>query len=239
MGKSTVSLESDRPAMRSIEPWARGGRQLLSDDARARLAGIASIAQFEKGAVIYREGDPADAIFTINAGVVTAYRKAGKGSEHIVAFLFPGDLFGLAEDGGYANSVRAAASGTAYRLPLPALRNQLSKDTELVSHIVCTLCRELRQAQGHALLLGRRSAKSKLAMFLQFLQQRQAARGEQMTEIALPMSRSDIAGYVGLTLPALSRAFHSLAARGIIKSRSLRQVSIADRNAFDELLLAS
>jgi CRP/FNR family transcriptional regulator, anaerobic regulatory protein len=74
-------------------------------------------------------------------------------------------------------------------------------------------------------------------MFLQFLEQLQGARGEKTAEIYLPMSRSDIGEYIGTTLAAVSRAFRTLTARGIIKVRDRRHVKIVDRNTFDKITL--
>jgi CRP/FNR family transcriptional regulator len=101
--------------------------QLLTDDERARLAVMASIVRFKKGEIIYREGDRADAVFNIIRGVVTAYKEAPDGTEHIVAFLLPDDLFGLSAERRYANSTKAITPVAAYRLPITALRSHLSK----------------------------------------------------------------------------------------------------------------
>ena len=209
--------------------------QLLTDDERARLAVLASIVRFKKGEVIYREGDSADAIFNIITGVVTAYREGPGGSEHVVAFLLPDDLFGLSAERMYANSTRAITAVTAYRLPVSVLRSRLSKHAELEFHVICKLCQELRQAQRHAFLLSQKSAVTKLAMFLQMIEQLQIARGEQTAEIYLAMNRSDIGKYIGTTLAAVSRAFRSLNTRGVIKVRNRRHVRITNRSAFEKI----
>jgi CRP-like cAMP-binding protein len=209
--------------------------QILTDEERARLALIASVVRFKKGAVIYREGDPADSVFNIISGVIKAYRSARDGREHITGFLFPEDMFGLSEEGTYTNSIKAVTSVTAYRLPVSLLRPRLSQDADLEYHVICKLCQELRQAQHHGFLLARRQARSKLAMFLQFMEQLQAARSEPTSEIYLPMDRSDISEYVGMSLPAVSRAFLSLATSGIIRVRNRRHVKIVDRQAFERL----
>ena len=226
------------PAIRALDPWAPTGghaQQLLTDDERARLAVVASIVRFKKGEVIYRENDQADAVFNITSGVVASWKNAPDGREHIVAFLFPDDLFGLSAEGRYANSTKAMTAVIAYRLPVAALRSRLKKDAELEFHVICKLCEELRQTQRHAFLLSERKATSRLAMFLQLIEQLQIARGEQTAEIYLPMNRSDISEYVGLTLAAVSRAFRSLTMRGIIKNRDRRHVRIVDRSAFEKI----
>jgi CRP-like cAMP-binding protein len=96
-------------------------RQWLTADERARLAVMASVVQFKKGEVVYREGDRSGAIFSIISGVVSSYKKVPGGGEHIVAFLLSDDLFGLCEEGRYINSTKAIVPVTAYSLPVIAL----------------------------------------------------------------------------------------------------------------------
>jgi CRP-like cAMP-binding protein len=237
MAKRSSLLDEQGPAIWAVDPWipAGGMHQLLTADERFRLAAIASIVQFKKGAVIYREGDHVDAIFNIIRGVVTTYRKAPNGSEHIAAFLLADDLFGLSEEGRYINSAKAITPVTVYRLPVIALRSYLCKSAELEFHVICKLCQEVRQTQHHAFLLSQRRAVSRLVMFLKLVEQLQISRGKQTGEIYLPMDRSDIGEYTGMTLSAVSRAFRSLTTRGIIKVRNGRHVRITDRDGFEEM----
>jgi CRP/FNR family transcriptional regulator len=238
MPKAPTSLGGHGPAIRALDPWTPSGgrmRQLLTDDERARLAVMSTIVRFKKGEVIYQEGDQADAVFNLNSGVVTAYKKAPDGSEHIVAFLLADDLFGLSAEGLYTNSTRALTAVTAYRLPATALRTRFTKDAELEFRVMCKLCQELRQAQRHAFLLSQRSAVTKLAMFLQLFEQLQIAKGEPAAEIYLPMDRSDIANYIMITLAAVSRAFRTLTMRGIIRVRDRHHVRIVDHGDFEKI----
>lgn len=229
------------PGIRAVDPWLPSNRsagrlqQLLNDEERAQLATIATIIRFKKGEQIYSDGKPAKAIFNIISGVVKAYMIAPDGSEHITAFLYPQDLFGLSEEGRYTNSAKALTPVTAYSLPAPALRQRLSKDAALELHVIAKLCHELRQAQHHALLLAQRHASSKLAMFLQMQENLQFYRGEPTAEINLAMGRSDIAEYVGMSLAAVSRGFRSLATHRIIRNKDRRHVKILDRKAFEKL----
>ena len=236
MTKTHKPVLAQGPALRALHPWTPTGgraRQLLSDQERARLAAVASIVRFKKGEVIYREGDRAEAIFNVIRGVVAAYKEDSNQSRRIFAFLLSDDLFGLSAEGKYANSTRAVSPVTVYRMSLPALRSRLPKDPQLEFHLICKLCQELCQAQRHAILLSQRKAIAKLAMFLQLIEQLQFTRGERTDEIFLPMQRSDIGEYVGMTLAAVSRAFQSLARRGIIKTQNRRYVRIVDRMQFE------
>ncbi len=226
------------PAILAIDPWAPGspgGRhQLLGENERAQLAKIATVVRFEKGQKIYEAGELADAAFNIISGVVAAYWSQG-GPEHIISFLHPGDLFGLSEQGRYANTTRAATAVTAYRMPLRAITRLLERHPDLDVSLIIKLCEELREAQRHAALLAQKRASTRLAIFLSLQEHIQASDG-QPAEISLPMDRASIAAYLGLTAAALSRAFRTLTSKRIISSRDLHHVTILDRDAFVQLV---
>lgn len=230
------------PFIHAIDPWAPSAgrmRQLLSPRDRARLARVASVVRFKKGETVYRQGEAATAVFNLIGGGVKACLMGPDGAEHISAFLFAGDLFGLAQEGRYVSTIKALSPVTAYRLAVPALRARLANDHALEFHFVAKLLHELRQMQRHALLLASNRVVEKLAMILNMLARQQAAKGESASRIHLPMTRSDIADYAGVTLPAISRAFRSLAVRGIAEIRARRHVVILDRSAFAKLAGAS
>jgi CRP/FNR family transcriptional regulator len=234
------SGESGGPRLRAQDPWlpgnpSRESHQLLSDDERARLATVASIVRFKKGAQIYSDGEPAKALFNIIGGVIKIYRPTTEGGEYVCAFLYPEDLFGLTEEGRYVNSAKAVTSAVMYSLPLSSLQRPLFKDADLEFHVIVKLCHELRHAQRHALLLGQKQALSKLAMFLQLQEHCQSANGIRSPEIHLPMNRSEIADYVSMSLAAVSRGFRSLETRGVIEFRDRRHVKIVDRKALEAL----
>jgi CRP-like cAMP-binding protein len=237
--KSVAGVQG--PAIRALDPWLPGnpghGRthQLFSDGERARLAVISSVVRFKKGAEIYREGDGADAVFNIISGVVKAYTQGPGKDELVGAFLFSEDLFGLAQEGRYVNSTKAVTPVMAYRIPIVALRSQFSADAALEFHVIAKLCHELRQAQRHAFVLATKHTVAKLTLFLQLLEQLEIAKGGSVNEIYLPMSRSEIADYVGASLAAISRAFRTLTTRGILQVRNRQHVKIIDQRAFEEL----
>ena len=237
-GNDGDHLPSHGPSIAAMALWGSSkGKtmQLLTDEERAQLSVIASVVRFRKGTQIYHEGDHAGAVFNIISGVVKAYRALPDETERIGAFLFADDLFGLAEEGKYANSAKAVTAVTAYRLPVSALESRLRKDAALEFHLICKLCHELREAQRHAFLLGRHHALAKVAMFLQLLEHHQDARGESTKELYLPMSRSDIGDYVGMSLETVSRSFRTLASRSIIAFRDKRHVKIEDRARLETL----
>ncbi len=226
------------PSVAAVALWGSSGgkrAQLFTDEERARLSVVASIVRFKKGEQIYRDGDRAEAVFNIISGVVKSYSVLPDKTERIVAFLFADDLFGLAEEGRYVNTTRAVAAVTAYRMPVSALESRLRKDATLEFHVICKLCHELRETQRHALLLGRRNALARVAMFLQLLEHHRTTRGDNTSELHLPMNRSDIAAYLGLSLEAVSRSFRALASRGVVSFRDKRYVKVMNRSQLDAL----
>ena len=236
----TDSKSMAGPDIRAIHPWTPGKaerplrHQLLNENERARLAKVAQIVRFKKGEHIYQQGDASDAAYNVMSGVVIAYRALGKG-QHVTAFLHPGDLFGLSEMGRYTNATRAATPVVAYKIPLTAVRRILSSDADLDVNVITKLCEEMREAQRHAFLLAHKKATTRLAMFLDLQEHLQSSSGQTASEIFLPMDRSSIAAYLGLTLPALSRAFRSLISTNIIRLRDRHHVRIVDRDAFDRM----
>jgi len=221
---------SNGPILYAIDPWSPSARrQFLDERKSARLAKIASIARFKKGDQIYHGSGIAEAAFSLKSGVVTTYVSSPSGGQHITAFLYPGDIFGLCEQGRYTNCAKAATSVVAYRLPIAALQRLLSEDADLDLDVIVKLCEEVRHAQHHALILSQRRAVSRLAMFLDLQERLQAINGEIASEIFLPMDRTEIADFIGLSLAAVSRAFSALIARRTITCRDRRHVRIDDR----------
>ena len=235
--------DNHRPAIVGLDPWLPGDvggeNQLLSEGERTRLTTIASIVRFRKGQQIYGEGEDATAIYNIIGGVVKAYQTATDHSEHVAAFLYRHDLFGLSAGGRYICSTRALTPVTAYAFPVSAVRRKISTDAELDYGVIVKLCHELRQSQRHAFLLAQRHAVTRIAMFLQLQEHLQAVRGDAVDEIYLPMKRSDIAEFVGISPAAVTRAFRTLTEQGLIESRDRRHVQVRKRQAFDTLAAAS
>jgi CRP-like cAMP-binding protein len=114
-----------------------------------------------------------------------------------------------------------------------ALRRLLASRPDLDVDVIVKLCEELRQAQRHGLVLAQKKALPKLAMFLDLQEHLQRLASEPAAAIYLPMSRSDIAAYLGLTLPAVSRAFRKLVSDKVIAFRDRQHARIVDRKAFE------
>jgi CRP/FNR family transcriptional regulator len=225
------------PAFAAPSLWTGGNTEysLTNDDGAtlATLAGIASISRIKQGETIYEEGARANSVFNIIAGVAKSYRTLPDRTQHVVGFLFPGDIFGLSEGGNYVNAAAAVTDVCLYRIPAVALEARLRRNPGLDFRVICRLCHELREAQRHALVLTKKRAAAKLALFLQMLEMQRAVHGSAGGEITLPMSRTEIGAYLALSPEAVSRALRELVTRGAIDLRGRRQVMVRDRALLD------
>lgn len=224
------------PALRAVPLLAADNVtiQLLSPKQRQQLLSIATKVQYAKGHVIYRRGTPGVWLYFCQEGIVKTFRDLPSGSRRITAFLFAHDMFGLAEAGRYVNSAQAVTPVTAYRVAKETLAAVLQQDAALEYHFLSKLTHELRTAQRRAMMLGRRDAAGRLAMFL-ILMKRYAPERAAGDVIKLPMSRSDIAAFLGQSLESISRATTRLTKMGIVQFQGRHVVRVLDPARLEQL----
>jgi CRP-like cAMP-binding protein len=198
-------------------------RTRLTDRQREQLARIGSRMRLPPRTTIYRQGSNAHSVFVIAEGVVTSYRDMPSGKRVVNSFLFARDLFGLSEQGQYVNSTRTITRASLYRLPLDELTVLLKHDSDLQFQFLVKVTHELRESQRRAILVNRRDAAGRLAMFVAMMREHVDAAA---TEVPLPMTRSDIAGFLGLSSESVSRAARELERRGIVtfENRNLARI---------------
>lgn len=226
------------PSLRAIPfgPGVREAAGLLSSRQRSHIASIATCVQFPRGKLIYREGSNAEFVFIIANGIVKSFQDLPSGRRRLMAFLFADDLFGLAQNGKYINSVQAVTPVTLYRMDFATLAATLRHDADLAFQFLCKVTHELREALRHTVLLTRRDALGRVTMFLRMLEQNAPLREDSLIEV--PMSRSEAASYLGLSLEAVSRALSRLERSEIIAFDGRRTVRILDRTQFEKIASA-
>jgi CRP-like cAMP-binding protein len=207
--------------------------QLLSDAQRRELARHAAVRDVAARTRIYQAGDDAVSVFLIGEGVVKSFRDLPSGRRRIAAFWFAGDVFGLAEDGRYVNSVRTITPVRLYEIGVDTLTGLLTRDGDLEFRFLCKVFHVLREAQHHNIVISRRDAAGRVAMLLQMLLRE---NGRQHGELAIPMTRSDIADYLGLSLESVVRAMRRLELQGIVRFADRHHARIVDRPRFDALV---
>lgn len=201
----------------------------------AELARILTEAEVPAHGTLFREGEPAEHVMNITRGAVKLYRLLADGRRQILGFRFAGDFIGLTAGAEYAYSAEALTATRLCRFPrrrLEALRERLRRiDRRLLELSID----ELVATQEHLVLLGRKDAEERLVSFLLLLGQAQVRRGEPGEPIVLPMSRGDIADYLGLTIETVSRTFTALRRRGVIALDDTTHVRVLDRAAAEAL----
>jgi CRP/FNR family transcriptional regulator len=228
---------SDGPSLEAIPFGAAGdslATQLLTPRQRQLLESLSTHVRLPARATVYREHGPATVLYICGEGALRAYRDLPSGKRRVTSFVFAKDVFGLSQGGRFVNTVQAITPSMCYRIPLEQLRVVLKSDAELQFQFLCKAVHELRALQYRTIILGRRSAPGRIAMFLVTLSRRlnlDADRGV----IELPMSRSDIAGYLGLTLESVSRAGRKLIDAGIVAWAGPHVLRVLDRKRLEEL----
>jgi CRP-like cAMP-binding protein len=209
----------------------------LSAAQREQLMQIGLRVRLPRRTIIYRQGEAADAAFVVVDGAVKCYHDLASGKRSLCAFLFARDLFGLAEEGHYVNTAQAASDVVVYRLPLAQLTALLKQDGDLQFQFLSKILHELRESHRRAILINRRDAPGRLAMFLAMMASRQGAAKQEGT-VDLPMSRSDIADYTGLSVESVSRAAATLERKGLATFEGRHCASIRDRGRLAALAAA-
>ena len=201
--------------------------QLLTPKLRQQVLSIATKVAFPKGHIIYRRGTAGVWLYFCQEGIVKTYRDMPSGARRITAFLFAYDMFGLAEGGRYVNTAQAVTAVSCYRVDKETLAAVLQQDAALEYHFLAKLTHELRNSQRRAIMLSRRDAPGRLAMFL-ILMKKQAPDGTPDDVIPLPMSRSDIAAFLGQSLESISRATTRLTKLGIVQFQGRHIARVLD-----------
>lgn len=201
----------------------------------ARLQAIITSVQAEAGQPILHEGDPAEDLFNVVSGAVKLYKLLPDGRRQITGFLFPGDFLGIALNDIYVYTAEALTPVRLCRFPRPRLEALLAEIPALEHQLLGDVATELVAAQDQMLLLGRKTARERVASFLLRLAKRAERHGKPGNPVMLPMSRADIADYLGLTTETVSRTITQLRQAKVVEVANRGEIEIRDRDALEEL----
>ena len=206
-------------------------------DARelAEMSAILSRLVLEPGDPLFLEGEAARHLFNVTAGAVKIYKLLADGRRQMTGFLFPGDFLGLANDDTYAYSATAVTKTWVCRFPRGKLETLLKRFPKMEQRLFAMASHELAVAQEQMLLLGRKTAREKIASFLLMLSGRAVRRGQADNPVSVPMTRADIGDYLGLTIETVSRTFTQLRKSGMITLLPEGKVRLEDRGRLEEM----
>lgn len=201
----------------------------------SEFSSISTKGQVEAGQPIFDEGEPADHVFNVTEGLIKVYKLLPDGRRQVTGFLIAGDFLGLANEDTYAYCAEAVTNAKLCRFSRKKLEGMLERFPQVERQLLSVASHELAAAQEQMLLLGRKTAKEKIASFLLKLSTRCETRGLSGNPLHLPMSRNDIGDYLGLTTETVSRTFTHLKTAGTIRLLSGSRVELADRDALEEI----
>jgi len=197
---------------------------------RGKVELVGARIRYGRNEEVFGEGDEPGHVYRVLSGAVRLYRVLADGRRQIDDFCLPGDLFGLEFGDHHRISAEAVSDCelvvTSRCLVMQQMENNFAFGKLLFEHTTA----DLAKAQDHALLLGRKTATERVADFLLGMSERQG----NDEEINLPMSRQDIADYLGLTIETVSRTLAELDRKKVLDVAS-RRIAIREPQALRRL----
>ena len=221
-GPQIAAAHAPRPAATSSVP------AINSLFGSIELAGVPM--QFDRNAEIFGEGEPADYLYKVISGSVRTYRVLNDGRRQISAFHLPGDVFGLEPGEEHSYSAEAINQSTVLVVKRSIVLAAAEREGDVARQLWGITARELREAQNHSMLLIK-NAQERVASFLLEM----ARRFSVGSSVELPMTRQDIADYLGLTIETVSRTLTQLQGAATIELPASRRVVLRNRSALTRL----
>jgi CRP/FNR family transcriptional regulator, nitrogen fixation regulation protein len=191
---------------------------------------MGAVMPFARNAEIYGEGEPADYVYKVTSGAVRTYKVLSDGRRQIGGFYLAGDVFGLESGDEHTFSAEAVSNSKIVTIKRSALIALAAHDHEVARKLWMLTGNELHRLQDHALALIK-TAQERVVSFLLEM----AARAPTGNRIELPMSRQDIADYLGLTIETVSRTLTQLQHAAAIEVPNSRSIVLRNRDALGRL----
>jgi len=214
-------------------PWAvlDGGKSETVDPMTAALQSIGTVLKIKRNTAVFNEGDPARCVYKVISGAVRTCRVLMDGRRQIADFFLPGDFFGLDWQAQHGFTAEAIADAVVVSYPRAQLEQIAESKPTVQKLLMSMLCKGLNATQNHVVMLGRQTASERLAWFLLRLME----RSDDNPELDLPMSRLDIADYLGLTIETVSRGISQFKRMQFIAVSGAHQVTLKNVEALEAL----
>ena len=195
----------------------------------------ATLRRLEAKEFVFIEGDPANHIYQIEVGAVSLFKILPDGRRQILGFAYPGDLIGLGLQGEHIMNAQAIKRGRVRSMPLAVLHQIATTDPSLSFLLYQAVAEELAATRDLMMTTGHRSAGERVAAFLTALSRRNERNGGQGNVIDLPMTRVDIADYLGLTIETVSRTLTKFRTKGFIDLPQSTRIVVRDMMGLQKL----
>jgi CRP/FNR family transcriptional regulator len=184
---------------------------------------------------LFREGDPAELVFEVVSGIIRLCRLLPDGRRSIISFAFPGDVIALWASGTHAYAAEAITKCECRSYCRGAITELIALAPHFAAQVRASVTDELRAQQDHMLLLGRKSALERVVTFLLWWVQRTAPGVAEPDWVDLPVSRSDMADYLGLTTETVCRVLSSLRLAGVIDLPTAQRLRLLQHTTLKDI----
>jgi len=184
---------------------------------------------------LFAEGDNISHVYRIETGALALYKVLADGRRQVMGFAYPGDIVGLGVDDAYTMNAQAVKPTRVRCLSAMSLRQSAARDPALGFKLYEAMARELAATRDLMLTTGQRSATERVAAFLLAFSRRNQRNGQDPASFELPMTRTDIGDFLGLTIETVSRTFTKLKLMRLIELAHSNQVKLLDIDALTEL----
>jgi CRP/FNR family nitrogen fixation transcriptional regulator len=185
---------------------------------------------YARNAEIFGENEPAEYLYRVISGAVRTYKVLNDGRRQIGGFYLPGDVFGLEVGDEHTFSAEAITECKILVIKRSSVVALAARDSSVARELWTMTANELQRAQDHIMLLIK-TAQERVAGFLLEM----ASRSPGSNEVELPMSRQDIADYLGLTIETVSRTLTQLEHSAAIAVPASRRIVLRNRAALRRL----
>ena len=199
------------------------------------VAGEAQRLAMPARSTLFREGDPAGRVYTIVDGVAKLTRLLPDGKQQVVGFRFAGDVLGFTDRATYPFDAELLTEANLCRLERTQLSGLLQRYPTLEHRLLDLCVQELTATQEQLVTVGRLSAEARVASFLVSLVTATRRRGGNLRTLEMPMTRADIADFLGLTLETVSRCLTAFRKRGWIREPVHQRVELLNPEALSAL----
>lgn len=203
------------------------------------LDAMAGDVRLQAGQLLAREGEARRYVFTVTAGALRRIRVLADGRRLVAGFLMPGDFIGFSGASHYRHSIEAITDSVLCSIAQKDMRELCGDNPGLEHELFERACVELDATRNNLMSLARMTPLERLAGFLMDMAARRQRLGLTDNELVLPMTRADIADYLGLTVETVSRSFTKLRQDGTIAAGDPHRIQLLDMERLKALAEAS
>ena len=214
-------------ATAELDPWR------VDEIGLGILDTLGSVVLLKRDATLFREGEAAEWYYKVVSGAVRSCKLLADGRRHVTDFFLAGDFIGVEALTTHGTTAEAVNDAAVVRYERRIIEGLISRSPRVGRFLLGRACAELSEARSRMLLLGRMSARERLASFLLRIAAR--THRDDRDSIPLPMTRSDIGDHLDLTTETVCRTFADLKSAGLIEAQSPHELRVLKRTALAAL----